>query len=71
MKTVRVLLKTGETATFPKAAVQEKDGGRVAIYDESYRIVVEFRACELEKWWYAQTGESVQEVSTENTPAYT
>jgi len=69
MKTVRVLLKTGETTTFSNAAVQEKEGGRVAIYDESYRIVAEFRASEFEKWWYAQTAESVQQVGTENIPA--
>jgi len=55
-----VLLKTGETVSFPNAAVQEKQDGR--IYNEAYEILVEFPKSEIQKWWYdddAKTGREV------------
>ena len=61
MKKVRVLLKTGETVSFPNAAAQEKQDGRIAVYNESYEIVVEFPTSEIQNWWYDDDAKTARE----------
>jgi len=63
MKTVQVLLKTGKTVSFFDADVQQKQEGRIAIYDKSFRIVCEFREDDIKRWWYEDGKAEMAEAS--------
>ena len=63
MKTVRVLLKTDNTVSFPEAVVQQNQDGQITIHDGSYNILCEFRENEFKQWWYVDEELEMPQVS--------